>query len=1595
MNTNGLEIAIIGMAGRFPGAKNIDEYWQNIKNGVESIRPLTDEYLLSQGVDKSFLEHPQYVKAGAVLEDIELFDADFFGFSPREAEILDPQQRLFLECAVEALETAGYNPQTYPGLIGVYGGAGMNGYLFNLYTNPNIRNSVSNYQLFLASDKDFLTTRVSYKLNLQGPSVDVQTACSTSLVAVHIACQSLLSGECDIALAGGVAISKQVGYLYQEGGIYSTDGHCRAFDANAKGTVSGSGVGIVVLKRLEDAASDGDCIDAIIKGSAINNDGAFKVSYTSPSIDAQAKVIRAAQLMADVEAESISYIEAHGTGTPLGDPIEIAALTQVFGSNQGAGGAEGAEVAGEARGAGEAGGARGAGEAGGARGAGEAGGAEGAEGAGGTEEAEGARGVKGRQKPCGIGSVKTNIGHLDTAAGIASLIKAVLALKHKQIPPSLNFEQPNPQIDFKNSPFYVNGSLSPWKTDKLPRRAGVSSFGIGGTNAHVVLEESRESAGSRGSRGSRGGKEKSWKLLTVSAKTESAVLAATANLANYLETYPDLNLADVAYTLKVGRQEFEHRRFLVCQNIESAIELLKSPDSPEVFTHSHTPTTRSIAFMFSGQGSQYVDMGRELYETQTVFRETVDNCCTLLKPHLGFDLRTLIYPSEEGTGNGNSTPSASSAPSAPSASSVSSASSAPSTLSLLNQTANAQPAIFIIEYALAKLWMSWGINPEVTIGHSIGEYVAATIAGVFSLEDALKVVVERGKLMQQQPTGAMLSVFLSAADIQPWLSAEITLAAINSPLLCVVSGSNEAITNLSQNLEASNIACRLLHTSHAFHSPRMSGAEKPFRKVLESVKLNPPSIPFISNVTGTWITATQATDKAYWVKHLRETVQFAAGIEELTKDSQRILLEVGAGRTLSTFAKGQGELVLTSLRHPKENQSDIGFIYKTLGQLWLHGLKINWAGFYHQQKRYRVPLPTYPFERKRYWIDASTEITHEVTSRGKVKINNDGDWFYIPTWERDKQVEFVTAQKFAENKYVWLIFVDSAGIGVEIAQQLGNVGHDVITVAIGDKFDQIGYRQFTINPESEKDYIELLEDLELRELSVERVIHLWNLDEGINKSSFADVQKLGFYSLLYLAQAISQQKINNSIYIKIITNCLYDVVGEEELNPLQSPILGLGKVIGQEYPNIACCNIDVTLDEKDKERLVKQLLSEVISQPTDFTIAYRGRYRWKQQFRLVKRDDESNNNIQLRQEGSYLIIGDLVNGLGRVFAEYLVKTLQAKLVLVGDEKPSFEWENCLFVEADITDELQVKDAINQAEASFGEIQGVFYSTPMSNEYSTATIGELTRNHCEYNFRYKVYGLQILEEVLQSRKLDFCILQSSLSTVVGGLGLGAYSAANYFVDAFAQQQLSNNLEKSTPWFSVNWDACDFELNQHRQFSSNMAEFALTPAEVWSATKSILEMNAFPQVVVSKGELDTRIKQWVKVKPLNEASTIGNNSNHTRPNLTNEYVAPRNDIERAIAQIWQDLLGIDEVGVNDSFFELGGHSLLAVQAIARLREIFQVELEMRSVLFEAPTVAKIAELVAQEQPKEDDLAQMADILAEIQDLSPEEIAKELEE
>ncbi|MBW4435397.1 MAG: amino acid adenylation domain-containing protein [Pelatocladus maniniholoensis HA4357-MV3] len=920
------EIAIIGMAGRFPGSKNVDNFWQKLQNGVESISFFTDEELISAGVDQSLLNDSNYVKANGILEDIELFDASFFGFSPREAEITDPQHRLFMECVWDALENAGYNSETYSGQIGLFAGVAASSYLLsNLYSNQNLMELRNN--IIIGNDKDFLPTQISYKLNLRGPSINVQTACSTSLVAIHLACQSLLNGESDMALAGGVTVGvpQKTGYYYQQGGIKSPDGHCRAFDAQAKGTIGGSGLGAVVLKRLEDAIADGDYIHGVIKGSAVNNDGSLKVGYTAPSVDGQRQVILEALTLAGVEPETVTYVETHGTGTILGDPIEIKALTQAF------------------------------------------------------------RSSTNKKGFCAIGSVKTNVGHLDTAAGVTGLIKTVLALKHKQIPPSLHFQQPNPQIDFANSPFYVNTTLSEWKSNGTPRRAGVSSFGIGGTNAHVILEEAPPTPASSLSR--------PWQLLLLCAKTDSALETATTNLVTYLKQHPDSNLADVAYTLQVGRREFEHRRMLLCQNFDDAVAILENLDPQRIFTNFQKPCNRQIVFMFPGQGSQYVNMGRELYETEPVFQKHVDECCEILQPHLGVDLRTILYPDEEKIEVATQQ---------------------------LQQTQITQPALFVIEYALAQLWMAWGISPVAMIGHSIGEYVAATLADVFSLEDALAVVATRGQLMQQMPSGAMLSVALSFEAIQSCLDENLSVAAINAPSACVVSGLESAIDQLQQELQSAGVSCRRLHTSHAFHSQMMSPIIETFTRSLQLVKLNPPKIPFVSNLSGTWITPEQAKDPNYWAKHSKQPVRFSQGVSELLLQPQRVLLEVGPGRTLSSLAKQhQAEelIALTSIRHPQEQQSDVAFLLNSLGKLWLVGVEIDWSGFYTNEKRHRIPLPTYPFERQRYWIEPQASLVHVTKdARQTNKLLNSLLWKSLVKAGQTQAV--VGAKEFDEQLYL-------------------------------------------------------------------------------------------------------------------------------------------------------------------------------------------------------------------------------------------------------------------------------------------------------------------------------------------------------------------------------------------------------------------------------------------------------------------------------------------------------------------------------------------------------------------------------------------------
>jgi amino acid adenylation domain-containing protein len=872
-------IALVGMAGRFPGAPSIEDFWKNLCGGVESVTFFGDADL-DPAVPPSERDDAQYVRARGILTDVDQFDAGFFGINPKEAAIMDPQQRVLFEVAWEALERAGHVPDSFGGAIGIFAGKYNNSYYANnVLTRPDLIDQVGAFNVMVANEKDYVATRIAHKLDLTGPALSIHTACSTSLVAVCEAVESLRRGESDMALAGGVSITVPVrsGYVYQEGAMLSPDGRTRTFDAQAQGTTFSDGVAMVVLRRLDDALADNDTIYAVIRGAAVNNDGARKASFTAPSVKGQAAVIARAQADAGVDSRSISYVEAHGTATPLGDPIEVEALTQAFRAH--------------------------------------------------TSDAG----------FCAIGSAKSNVGHLVIAAGATGLIKTALALHNGVIPPTVNYQSPNNAIDFEASPFYIADRSINWPRTKAPRRAGVSSFGVGGTNAHVVVEEAPATDALDEGRPEQ--------LVVLSARTPAALDAACRRLAEHLSTGPSQKLADIAFTLQTGRRVFTHRRMLVASSVEQAVEaLLSGPARPDREQHQ-AHAEPSVVFAFPGQGSQYPGMTRELYAAESAFRTAVDRCAALLQPELGRDIRELLFESTDETA-----------------------------AEALRHTSVAQAAIFTVEYALATLWHSWGIRPAAMIGHSVGEFVCAVLADVMTLEDALRLVAERGRLMQGLPAGSMLAVPLSAellaARLARWPS--IAIAAENAPTLSVASGPTEDIERLRAELEAEGIAARVLVTSHAFHSPMMDPAVGPFEALVRKVELSAPRLPFVSTVSGTWITAEQATDPTYWSRHLRLPVRFASALQTLLESGSRFLLEVGPRGVLTSVARRQlpaGGPHRAAASLGDTQNGELAALLEAVGQLWLHGVTVDWRAFHAHEARRRVVLPTYPFERQRYWVD--------------------------------------------------------------------------------------------------------------------------------------------------------------------------------------------------------------------------------------------------------------------------------------------------------------------------------------------------------------------------------------------------------------------------------------------------------------------------------------------------------------------------------------------------------------------------------------------------------------------------------------------------
>lgn len=1334
------DIAVVGLSCRFPGANSAEEFWRVLHDGVEPVTVFSPEELRAAGVPESLINNPDYVPAQGVLNRPDDFDAEFFGISPKEADMMDPQHRLLLECAWEALEDCGYDPERIGGPVGVFAGAYRNDHLGVV----SVDNDAAAFARNIANEPDYLATRISYKLNLTGPSLTVQTACSTSLVAIHLACQSLRSGECDTALAGGITVraGQPLGYLFQRGGILSSDGHCRAFDADAQGTVIGDGVGVVVLKRLADAQAAGDTIRAVVLGSAVGNDGGDRVGFTAPGIAGQAGVIQRALSRAGVSADSIGYVETHGSATPLGDRIEIEALTRAF------------RTSGWSTG------------------------------------------------QCLIGSVKTNIGHTHAAAGVAGFIKTVLALQHRTIPASLHFTRPNPRIDFDSSPFRVAAERNSWPATGGPLRAGVSSFGLGGTGAHVVLQQPPTAV-----RSTQDEKACAWHVFPLSACSEVAVDEVRARLAKHLTDHPEQGLADICWTLQQGRRKFGQRLAVVAVDRLDAVDVLRTADPQRILRGAPGRQRPALTFMFPGLGDQYPQMGRDLYQTQAVFQHAIDECADILRDCIALDIKGVLYP-----GEGRDP-------------------AAPGTLDLrrmlgrarspaeegLRDTRHAHPALFIVEYALAQLWQHWGVRPDAMIGYSLGEYVAACVAGVLTLPDALYLVTQRAALIEQLPAGSMLAVPLSEDEVRTRLEEDLSLAAVNGPALCVVAGPVPAVEAFQARLVADGIASRPLATSHAFHSHLMEPVRDKFTELVGGVTLSPPTVPYLSNVTGEWITEKQATNPAYYAEHMCQAIRFVDGLTTLRRRERgHLLLEVGPGQSLGSLAlqmqdAGGADWIQTACTLPAsfDGRSETQLFSWAAARLWLAGVDIDWAAG-HDGVRRRVSLPAYPFQRRRYRVvDKTTPMVEPSPSPPlalalgrKAEL---ADWFSTAVWQPIAPA-VGGAYRDAQTQR-WLVFVDELGVGSGVATALIDLGHRVTTVRVGDRFVERDDAVFTIDPESFADYQRLFDSLRTRDRLPQRIVHCWLVSRPDEPMPVDATQRLGFHSMLNLAKSASPGEPNEPLRVDVVSSHMH-AVDSHPSQPTKATVLGPCQVWPLEAAGVLCRSIDISVSAEPgrRRRELGTLLAELTGQHDEPMVVVRGSMRWRRHHIPVRLGDQNGMVPVLRAGGIYLITGGL-GGIGRTIAGHLARKYRARLVLTGrSADPAAVQElaaagaEVLIRQADVTDVEQMRQVVRETVAEYGALHGVVHAAGVAGG---GLIQLKDPASADAVLAPKVQGALALQEACRDcADLDFLLLCSSLIAVTGGLGQVDYCGANAFLDALAEH---NDRAGGPTTISVNWDA----------------------------------------------------------------------------------------------------------------------------------------------------------------------------------------------
>jgi phthiocerol/phenolphthiocerol synthesis type-I polyketide synthase E len=1493
-------IAIIGMEGRFPGAADLEQFWHNLRDGIDSITRFSDDELRVAGVSAELLARPDYVRARGVLDGVDQFDAEFFGVSPREAALMDPQHRILLELCWQALERGGYAGGGYDGRIGVFAGCDFNNYLGTYLVNAprDAAAEVLADALFLA-DKDYLATRVAYRLDLRGPAMAINTACSTGLVVVAAACQALQVHQCDMALAGGVRVGVPVvqGYVPSElVGALSSDGTCRAFDRAGDGTVPSSGAGVVLLKRLADAIADRDPIRAVIRGTAVNNDGATKVGFMAPSVEGHADVVTEALAVADVAADTISYVEAHGTGTLAGDPIEIAALTRAFR----------------------------------------------------TQTA--ARGF------CALGSVKSNIGHTSSAAGLAGLIKTVLALEHQAIPPSLHFTAPNPQIDLAGSPFRVNDALRPWPVQPgAPRRAGVSALGVGGTNAHIVLEEAPAVDPPPPSA-------RPAHLLLLSARTPAALAQVTADLAAFAAA-STARADDVAYTLAVGRPHFSHRRALACRDLRDAAIALGDERSPRLYSAQTGSAAPGVVFMFPGASELPLPALRELYAELDAFRAAVDACAERLGDEPGFDLRRVFDPSRADA-------------------TAAAAHLAPFPVQLM--------VLFVVEYALAQTLVAMGIQPEVFVGYSSGEIVAACLAGVLSLEDAVRLALRRVRLSAPVTQGVMTSVRLPADPLAALLGPELSIAAHNAPGSTLVSGPLAAMEQLEAALSARGTEFVRSPVASAGHSSLVEPILPEYARMLGALRLSRPSRPMVSTVTGTWLPTDRALTIEHWLRHFRQPVRFTEALATVLADGDRVLVEVGPGTSLVRLVRRQlppgGRHVAVAALPGRAGSSAVQELLTAVGALWAHGAPYKPARAHEREERRRIALPTYPFERKRFWLEAGgagAARTRDARESGTAS-RGPADWLWAPSWHRSPGPAAPPRDAAAPAPCV--VFADGVGLGAALAARLGALGHPVATVVAGDEFAEDGDGRYRIDPRRPDDYLALFAQLARTGQTPAIAYCVAGVAPPADGTlaAFEAAQDRGLLALVALGKALLASGREAPLELVVVSSNVYDVLGTERLAPENATSLAMALVLPHELPFVRCRTVDVTWPPVDAsiDRLADQLAAEHARRAEAGEVcALRGAFRWTRAFEQVR----PVGPARLRDRGVYVLVGGL-GRVGLILAEHLARRFQARLVLAGRTPlpPRAAWSGWLTshgaadptsavlralealeqagaevmtAQVDAADGDALARLLDAAERRFGAVHGVLYLAGQLRGEAPEALAELDPGAFARQFRPKVAGVMALSAALAGRTLEFCALASSLAAVVGLVGGVAYTAANQFVDAFAHLAARTS---ATPWISVDWCGWRVESPEDAERSPRAERAApgglreLEPAAGAEALDHLLRIPGLAQVVVSPDG----------VPAVGEAAVTGPtaavSAAHTRPQLPVPYVTPEGPLEQRLAALISAQIGVAPVGRHDSLFDLGSDSINAVRLIGRCKAAFGVALALRDVV-RAPTVAGIAALM----------------------------------